>query len=143
MDAAGNRVLKRLQAELAQHDTSSRRLFSKASAAPAQEREFQVLGAVWVLHRSGEADIPSIVGTVQFLAKDLQFIDVCLALNNLESQGFVICRRFGEGASEATPRYEITITGKREVERRTDLFAQWRKAREAGDLLDGCTERVR
>ena len=146
MEAAGNRVLKRLQADLEKHDTPVRSLYSDASSAtPVKERDSQVLTAVHVFRRRGEVDIRTIVEMVRHWAKNLQFVDVCLALNNLENQGLVMCRRFGEGASEASPLYEITVTGKREVaRRRAELWDRPMKTREGEDCVeDGCTEKVR
>jgi DNA-binding PadR family transcriptional regulator len=88
VEAAGKRVLNRLRAELAEHDTSVRSLYGDGwHAEPVNQREFQVLTAIAI---SGDKPTASRIRlTIKGWGVNISFGTVFITLDRLEDRGLV------------------------------------------------------
>src|SRR5438093_7536494 len=140
VEAAGERVWKRIEAELEKHDTSLRSLYGDGwSAAPLEQREFQVLTAVSLLGDRGT--LKSITAMVDKWTGREMVGHVYLTLGRLAERELLTvhsspARSYGE---EPQRRFEITEDGDRALRRAKIERKQLVTARE--DLQHGCSER--
>ena len=88
MEAAADRVLKRLRAEVAEHDTSVRSLYGDGwNAEPVNRREFQILTAIAI---SGNKAAPrTICDTIESWGVVINFGSLLVALRRLEIRGLI------------------------------------------------------
>src|SRR5437870_3115187 len=140
VEAAGERVWKRIEAELEKHDTSLRSLYGDGwSAAPLEQREFQVLTAVSLLGDRGT--LKSITAMVDKWTGREMVGHVYLALGRLAERGLIKAHSGSPRSNRYEPqrRLEITEEGDRSLRRAKIEGKQLVTARE--DLQNGCTER--
>lgn len=141
IEAAGERIWKRIEAELEQHDTSLWSLSGDGWSVPAlKQREFQVLTAVAVL--GGRSNIDAITDMVEDWVGGTMIGKVYTTLRDLEKQGFVTFHK-AASADRRGPqqhRYEVTEYGDRAL-RRAKLEGRQLVAAEDGwslkDFLKG------
>ena len=118
VDAAGERVWKRLGAELEKHDTSLWSLSSDGwSVPPLKQREFQVLTAVSLL--GDRSDIHAITDMVEDWTGGTMIGKVYATLQGLEKRGLIKFHRSrkAEDRGEPTHQYEVTAQGGRALRR--------------------------
>src|SRR5881409_4504807 len=141
VEAAGERVWKRIEAELEKHDTSLRSLYGDGwSAAPLEQREFQVLTAVSLLGDRGT--LKSITAMVDKWTGREMVGHVYLALGRLAERGLITVHSGpATGGDKPVDRFEITEDGDRALRRAKIEGKQLVTARE--DLNGPCTERIR
>ena len=141
VEAAGERVWKRIEAELDKHDTSLRSLYGDGwSAAPLEQTEFQVLTAVSLLGNRGT--LKSITQMVDKWTGREMVGHVYLALSRLAERKIITVHSGpATGGDKPLDRFEITEDGDRALRRAKMEGKQLVTAREG---LDGpCTERIR
>jgi len=134
MEAAADRVLKRLRAELAEHDTSFRSLYGDGwNAEPVSRREFQILTAIAI---SGDKPAPQAVrDTIESWGVVINFGSLLVALERLEMRGLT-----EPGGNDG--HCALTSAGKRALARARADGKALVKAEE--DQAKGpCTERIR
>ena len=140
VEAASASVWKRIEAELDKHDTSLRSLYGDGwSAAPLEQREFQVLTAVSLLGDRGT--LKSVTAMVDKWTGRETVGHVYLAVGRLAERGLITVhsgpsRSYGE---EPQRRFEITEDGDRALRRAKLEGKEMVTAREG--LQNGCTER--
>ena len=139
MEAAADRVLKRLRAELAEHDTSVRSLYGDGwNAEPVNRREFQILTAIAI---SGNKAAPrTICDTIESWGVVINFGSLLVALQRLEIRGLI---EPGWSAVQKAPGYcALTNPGERALTRARAEGKPLVNAQE--DSAKGpCTERIR
>jgi len=141
VEAAGERVWKRLEAELEKHDTSLRSLYGDGwSAAPLEQTDFQVLTAVSLLGDGGT--LKSITRMVDKWTGREMVGHVYLTLGRLAERELITVHS-GPATAGDNPvnHFEITEDGDRALRRAKIEGKQLVTARE--DLNGPCTERIR
>ena len=114
MEAAGQRVLRRLREELKQHDTSLRSLYGDGwSVGPLKDDEFRVLSAVFQL---GEGALTDIQRIVENWAGGFRIANVLFVLHELICREFVTSRYVGP-SDRPRPLFKITEEGQRALAR--------------------------
>ena len=141
VEAAGERVWKRLEAELEKHDTSLWSLYGDGwSAAPLEQTAFQVLSAVSLLGDRGT--LKSITQMVDKWTGREMVGHVYLALGRLAERELITVHSGpATGGDKPLDRFEITEDGDRALRRAKIEGKQLVTARE--DLNGPCTERIR
>src|SRR5262249_45574453 len=117
VEAAGERVWKRLEAELEKHDTSLWSLYGDGwSAAPLKQTEFQVLSAVSLLGDRGT--LKSITQMVDKWTAREMVGHVYLALGRLAERELIkVHSGPATGGGKPPDRFQITQDGDRAVRR--------------------------
>ena len=118
VESAGERVWKRLEAELDKHDTSLRSLYGDGwSAPPLEQLEFQVLTAVSLLDDRGT--LKSITAMVHKWTGREMVGHVYLTLGGLAERGIITLHSdpTSEYGEEPQHRFKITEDGDRALRR--------------------------
>ena len=141
VEAASASVWKRIEAELDKHDTSLRSLYGDGwSAAPLEQREFQVLTAVSLLGDRGT--LKSVTAMVDKWTGRETVGHVYLALGRLAERELITVHSGpATGGDKPLDRFEITEDGDRALRRAKIEGKQLVTVRE--DLNGPCTERIR
>jgi hypothetical protein len=147
VEEIGDRVWKRLQAEMEKHDLSHRSLYGDRKTPPLDQGDFQILSAASLL--GGQATDESILRTVEKWTGRPPIVS--LALDRLRAKGLLVSL----GTADQCPRFQVTKLGERALARARAKGKQLMNAREGlaegkqsadapEDLLEGeCPERPR
>jgi DNA-binding MarR family transcriptional regulator len=118
VDAACERVWKRIETELDKRDTSLRSLYGDGwSVGAVNQSELQVLTAASMM--DGQADIHSITDVVQTWTGGTMIGKVYATLNRLEKRGFIAVHRSAPAVKDGEPviHFEVTEEGGRALRR--------------------------
>lgn len=118
VEAASERVWKRLEAELEKRDTSLWSLSGDGWSVPAlKQREFQVLTAVALL--GDRSNIDAITDMVEDWVGGTMIGNVYATLRDLERKGFITFHRtaLADRGGQEQHRYQITEYGDRALRR--------------------------